>query len=106
MSLRRKFNPGVGTREVLLVAVDRFAVVTEEVDSGCAFFQRDGGGPGTGLGIPFHICPLVSRDWLVQERSGTFRSAVVDPPDATADRLRAFVEAYTNSQLVFVDLMA
>ena len=81
-------------------------MVAEEVDSGSPFFQGDGGSPGTGLGIAFHIRPLVFRDWLVQERSGTFMGAIIDPPDASALCLGPFFKIHPDTQLILLDLMA
>ena len=64
---------------ILLIAVGHVSVIAEEIDTGSPFLQGDGGGQGTGLGIPFHIRPLVFGDWRVQERGGTCWSAVIDP---------------------------
>ena len=81
---------------ILLVAVGHVPVIAEKIDTGSPFLQRNGNGPGTGLGVPLHVRPLVFGDWDVQERGGTCGRSVIHPPDAAACRLRSFIKTHTN----------
>ena len=97
MRRRAKFHPRIRTREILLVAVGDMPVITEEIDSGESILQRQGCSPFAGFCVAFHIHPLVFGDLHVQERGGTCRSAIIDPPHASACRLRALIETHTDT---------
>ena len=103
---RAELHSRVRAREILLVAVGPLAVVTEEIDVRMSFLDRQGGGPLAGFRVPSHIDPLAFGDLDVQERSGTCRRAVINPPDAAAFRLGALVKTHSDEELFPLELVS